>query len=247
MMSAIDMQLSRFNSPFGILFVRTPGNGFDDKAKRLFQFPIRNSVRSDVVQQQLPVDQLLFQFPIRNSVRSDIFAGRGNVVVRNVSIPHSEFCSFGLQSPACSVEAKSQVSIPHSEFCSFGRLCCAWTNTAIHIARFNSPFGILFVRTGANSAIAIGVSPFQFPIRNSVRSDSSPAKASIVAEVKFQFPIRNSVRSDLKDGQSIDEALRSFQFPIRNSVRSDGCVGHRAARVRVVSIPHSEFCSFGRF
>ena len=110
---------------------------------------------------------------------------------------------------------------------------------------FNSPFGILFVRTMRGLVMLGQVRRFQFPIRNSVRSDVPSRNAAARHPRLFQFPIRNSVRSDWisisqirEDSQSFNSPfgilfvrtmrglvmlgqVRRFQFPIRNSVRSD--------------------------
>jgi len=137
---------TRFNSPFGILFVRTKCVPPDARTLNWFQFPIRNSVRSD--------EGLIFYHPVSHPV----------------SIPHSEFCSFGRGQARGVSQKYPGVSIPHSEFCSFGlistkrirrklwsfqfpirnsvrsddavRFWLAWLRLS-----FNSPFGILFVRT----------------------------------------------------------------------------------------------------
>jgi len=233
-----------------------------------FQFPIRNSVRSDPLTVMASFGVAKFQFPIRNSVRSDVGQARIGDGDGKVSIPHSEFCSFG---PHCSPSYQSQmmiVSIPHSEFCSFGPgVNLAGVNLA---GGFNSPFGILFVRT-SRMALVVAVSrTFQFPIRNSVRSDPASLRRSSNREpyvsiphsefcsfgldgpicewchdALFQFPIRNSVRSDFCLDTRIDRGPGMFQFPIRNSVRSDVLLEVEVRYDRFVSIPHSEFCSFG--
>jgi len=87
------------------------------------------------------------------------------------------------------------VSIPHSEFCSFG----PQQLHVVHRYQFK----------------------FQFPIRNSVRSDEYPQRPLRTLSDRFQFPIRNSVRSDATCQTMKLDAQPKFQFPIRNSVRSD--------------------------
>jgi len=62
-----------------------------------------------------------------------------------VSIPHSEFCSFGRVAAPKIALVGNIVSIPHSEFCSFG-LLQEYMRMPKDMS-FNSPFGILFVRT----------------------------------------------------------------------------------------------------
>ena len=88
-----------------------------------------------------------------------------------VSIPRSEFCLFGLISRPATPLNPVKVSIPRSEFCLFG----------LHILNlpidkclsFNSPLGILFVRTTLLPGRPGTTNLFQFPARNSVCSDSS--------------------------------------------------------------------------
>jgi len=63
-----------------------------------------------------------FQFLGRNSGRSDSWAaGRVVVVDSLVSIPRSEFWSFGRCATLARAVAPPRVSIPRSEFWSFGR------------------------------------------------------------------------------------------------------------------------------
>jgi len=123
----------RFNSPFGILFVRT--------------------YLTDLCQCH---KMSMFQFPIRNSVRSDATIYYMRRAYCAVSIPHSEFCSFG-RIEDCRVSRRAfNVSIPHSEFCSFG--------PDIEQSAYEEFFA------------------FQFPIRNSVRSDSRHLKQRYTPE-----------------------------------------------------------------
>ena len=62
-----------------------------------------------------------------------------------VSIPRSEFCLFGLTVLPAIILSFVQVSIPRSEFCLFGQeIPSALTDV---VWGFNSPLGILFVRT----------------------------------------------------------------------------------------------------
>jgi len=161
-----------FNSPFGILFVRTR----DDVAKlisvfRQFQFPIRNSVRSDMP--RLPCTTItvsVFQFPIRNSVRSD--PSRRSRSRPPPACFNSPFGILFVRTPLPQPRRPS--------------LC----------AGFNSPFGILFVRTFGGARVrdySIGVS-----IPHSEFCSFGPGKWSFRVRSwgVFQFPIRNSVRSD---------------------------------------------------
>jgi len=71
------------------------------------------------------------------------------------------------------------------------------------------------------SSVSPKIALFQFPIRNSVRSDYTVPGGVVVVDFVFQFPIRNSVRSDFRDARDTNVAAT------------------------LVSIPHSEFCSFG--
>jgi len=111
-----------FNSPFGILFVRTTNSCAARPSKLMFQFPIRNSVRSDSLRGRDGVPLVAcFNSPfgilfVRTAGVPDRFA----VVIRDVSIPHSEFCSFGPDGAGGERPRHRGVSIPHSEFCSFG-------------------------------------------------------------------------------------------------------------------------------
>ena len=137
-----------------------------------------------------------FQFPIRNSVRSDSLHRRGPAVSKSVSIPHSEFCSFGHFESIPVSRPKPQFQFPirnsvrsdpqrqhnlagrdgcfNSPFgILFVRTRIAMADNQTIAARFNSPFGILFVRTMESRAGGYRQCRlFQFPIRNSVRSDS---------------------------------------------------------------------------
>jgi len=162
---------SGFNSPFGILFVRTWQWPWLLSANRSFQFPIRNSVRSDMRVGAANTVMCTFQFPIRNSVRSD----------SNLSLSH--ILSIECFNSPFGILFVRTLLIPLRVLMSFS---------------FNSPFGILFVRTaGYGRWGMLNDYPFQFPIRNSVRSDF--------------ITLTGTVTKDLS-----------------------------------VSIPHSEFCSFGR-
>ena len=160
-----------------------------------FQFPARNSVCSDLhVVVGSAGAQAEFQFPARNSVCSDVKSAASAVAVIIVSIPRSEFCLFGLSSFLTDGAFRSTVSIPRSEFCLFGLPRVAapvWAMCNVSIPRsefclfgperamlgsilidsFNSPLGILFVRTLGRKGIGGYKMPFQFPARNSVCSD----------------------------------------------------------------------------
>jgi len=161
-----------------------------------------------------------------------------------VSIPHSEFCSFGLplainirkrlkacfNSPfgilfvrtacaSCRCPELPRVSIPHSEFCSFG--LANDVQARPDRLSFNSPFGILFVRTCSSTARSSSLPSFNSPFGILFVRTSKRTQSHLTALSLFQFPIRNSVRSDAQDDPRIGVSVPSFQFPIRNSVRSD--------------------------
>jgi len=116
---------------------------------------------------------------------------------QKVSIPRSEFWSFGHALLHGFRPGALGVSIPRSEFWSFGRSPLAYNDVQAH--GFNSSVGILVVRT-RNRGL-----PRWYPCRfNSsvgilvVRTRSYVQEAG-KAEV-FQFLGRNSGRSDALDG-----------------------------------------------
>ena len=92
------------------------------------------------------VPDVWFQFPARNSVCSDIACPPEGVRYIVVSIPRSEFCLFGLPSRANRIYVNRKVSIPRSEFCLFGHETPEPPPPDLPVC-FNSPLGILFVRT----------------------------------------------------------------------------------------------------
>jgi len=140
-----------FNSPLGILVVRTIQSGSYSNSLEMFQFPARNSGCSD---------------PTRACGRRWIWA---------VSIPRSEFWLFGPGSDEPGTTATPQVSIPRSEFWLFGLRSRGLTNSKRRVFQFparnsgcsdemvgmiviglpcgfNSPLGILVVRTHGQAA-----------------------------------------------------------------------------------------------
>jgi len=161
----------------------------------------------------------MFQFPIRNSVRSDQFEFRWRGTRWGlVSIPHSEFCSFGrLASTAFgSASGRFQFPIRNSVRSDQGRREDAERLRSC----FNSPFGILFVRT------------FVVLVR------FSPVIGVSIPHSEFcSFGLPRALKKQNQQEQ--------FQFPIRNSVRSDPGLSYDEEMLDYVSIPHSEFCSFG--
>ena len=114
-------------------------------ASALFQFLGRNSGRSDLGPRSSKHLVILFQFLGRNSGRSDVYAAGPGVTRVPVSIPRSEFWSFGHAQDLGESAIDYLVSIPRSEFWSFG--LAPGRPTAEGVGRFNSSVGILVVRT----------------------------------------------------------------------------------------------------
>ncbi len=85
---------------------------------------------------------------------------------------------------------------------------------------------------------------FQFLGRNSGRSDAANWER-LERNLPFQFLGRNSGRSDNPTSAAILSIARRFQFLGRNSGRSDDPVSYRLDPYKLVSIPRSEFWSFG--
>jgi len=85
-----------------------------------FQFLGRNSGRSDGYFGLLMFVGAMFQFLGRNSGRSDIRIAGQQARPPKVSIPRSEFWSFGQGSLDRAIHPGNIVSIPRSEFWSFG-------------------------------------------------------------------------------------------------------------------------------
>ena len=142
-----------------------------------------------------------------------------HLLVRNVSIPHSEFCLFGHDVATSPLANYGQVSIPHSEFCLFGPLETGVTECG-------------------HCAVSIPHSEFCLFGQQLQAQFVQPAPT-------FQFLTRNSVCSDIittyRHGGKYE-----FQFLTRNSVCSDIDRRRRSLSRHKVSIPHSEFCLFGR-
>ena len=159
-----------------------------------------------------------FQFLGRNSGRSDLPQVARPPKGLGVSIPRSEFWSFGPrprpQHPRRRVSFNSSVGILVVR--TLMLLCGLEGNHG-----FNSSVGILVVRTLYSMMLALPCSQFQFLGRNSGRSDGAAWDRGVHAWFKFQFLGRNSGRSDMM-------YLR------------------KARTIKLVSIPRSEFWSFGR-
>jgi len=182
-----------FNSSVGILVVRTTSPA----TKR--------------------AEGCVFQFLGRNSGRSDVETLRRWLHITKVSIPRSEFWSFG-RCPKMGGTSSGSVSIPRSEFWSFGLRRSGEPRGAGWC--FNSSVGILVVRTRGPFGPRRRTAGFQFLGRNSGRSDNASPLVCYRRRHQFQFLGRNSGRSDVT----------------RVSV-----IGFH----RPVSIPRSEFWSFG--
>ena len=210
----------------------------------MFQFPARNSVCSDhQVAQVAPPIICGFNSPLGILFVRTCSALPSAPGSTCVSIPRSEFCLFGLreklgphtkkwkfQFPArnsvCSDKSSSvpemrtsPVSIPRSEFCLFGQK--QHVLERVHADSFNSPLGILFVRTlSLRVQPRLPSPPFQFPARNSVCSDSSGSAPHLVEYDGFNSPL-----GILFVRTSCPTVARTpapwFQFPARNSVCSD--------------------------
>ena len=128
----------------------------------------------------------MFQFPIRNSVRSDSSRGHWNACTRHVSIPHSEFCSFGLVGNRSCANGLPTFQFPiRNSVRSDNRRFPQWKGDRFG---FNSPFGILFVRTNEGGEGQMSEIMFQFPIRNSVRSDNCKRPQGLQRRQGFNSP-----------------------------------------------------------
>ena len=183
-----------------------------------FQFPNRNSGRSEDKWINRQMTRLgLFQFPNRNSGRSEILSCRSLYAWRRVSIPQSEFGSFR----GCRFAQPSshrEVSIPQSEFGSFraaSSLPAAPYRDGVSIPQ--SEFGSFRDQprplTAGHGQVSIPQSEF-----GSFRATwTGPTCAG---PTWFQFPNRNSGRSETRK-LSTDHHFIAFQFPNRNSGRSE--------------------------
>jgi len=185
----------------------------------VFQFLGRNSGRSDFACfLPLAIFSHVFQFLGRNSGRSDNAGATEDVMLQKVSIPRSEFWSFGLypQTPSSS---------PHSRFQFLGR---------------NSGRSDALITTSKG-----GRSPkFQFLGRNSGRSDFwiSTGRAGTA---RFQFLGRNSGRSDLSAAWEASKDTESFNSSVGILVVRTIKRLSLDCDLTKVSIPRSEFWSFG--
>jgi len=213
-----------------------------------------------------PVPYRLFQFLGRNSGRSDQDMKDAQRVEYLVSIPRSEFWSFGPHGAAATSPARP-VSIPRSEFWSFGRGRCLLSSvrdesfnssvgilvvrtppSGIHSTRghlsFNSSVGILVVRTAWAFAARAAYSEFQFLGRNSGRSDVTTDAAKRLEKLGFNSSVGILVvRTIIEDVDTPSEWAVSIP---RSEFWSFGRDFRKAERGDdPVSIPRSEFWSFG--
>ena len=105
----------------------------------------------------------------------------------------------------------AKVSIPRSEFWSFGLFNAAlWSRSN---SSFNSSVGILVVRTAQMYYVGGAPCVFQFLGRNSGRSDMHP-RATVWGEYEFQFLGRNSGRSDSHNRPRARAAPQSFNSSV---------------------------------
>ena len=138
-------------------------------------------------------------------------------------------------------ERACEVSIPRSEFWSFGLNSGRARGTSPGC--FNSSVGILVVRT--RTSLSIARAEFQFLGRNSGRSDGKRATRRTV-EISVSIP-RSEFWSFGRFTEVIPGGSRQFQFLGRNSGRSDLMGNGMSAASSGVSIPRSEFWSFGHW
>jgi len=136
------------------------------------------------------------------------------------------------------------VSIPRSEFWSFGR--GATISSCVSKRRFQ----FLGRNSGRSDpdelAVARSLRGFQFLGRNSGRSDTLGNLFVVYSVIEFQFLGRNSGRSDMSGEGQIAPLHKSFNSSVGILVvRTRGIIQDWRGNRRV-SIPRSEFWSFGR-
>jgi len=211
----------------------------------LFQFLGRNSGRSD---QQTQPPALFVPGSFNSSVGILVVRTRrqnneGTSIIRFNS-------SVGIL--VVRTRAKTAAALQSDRFQFLGRNSGRSDETARGLrawmrASFNSSVGILVVRTSHCSFYrGKQISVFQFLGRNSGRSDLQFIGAAVTSVSVFQFLGRNSGRSDTAQA-TLALLVGKFQFLGRNSGRSDLSTDSRVqVPVRQVSIPRSEFWSFGQ-
>jgi len=185
-----------------------------------------------------------FQFLGRNSGRSDSISR-----IRPCTIPGGFNSSVGIlvvrtSSAYNDNHASLLVSIPRSEFWSFGR------RKIKVISEVSHKFQFLGRNSGRSDSMS-GVVTMSLPPVSIPRSEFwsfglYSRNGYPQSWTTFQFLGRNSGRSDVKTVQPGGNVIPLFQFLGRNSGRSDLSRRVRNRRGCYVSIPRSEFWSFGR-
>jgi len=186
----------------------------------MFQFLGRNSGRSDGWYEHMG-------FECEGSFNSSV----GILVVRTASKP-AWICPSGA------------VSIPRSEFWSFGPRLAIRPGTDAP-ASFNSSVGILVVRTNGSATdyfelqvVSIPRSEFWSFGRDPHHRATSPPAESFNSSVGI-LVVRTAILLHNAPWRV------KFQFLGRNSGRSDAMDGKVSKQYLIVSIPRSEFWSFG--
>ena len=142
------------------------------------------------------------------------------------------------------LERDLRVSIPRSEFWSFGH---KRSSDDLYLRRgFNSSVGILVVRTGVVDGFATRYFQFQFLGRNSGRSDGRTTPGTSTESATFQFLGRNSGRSDVFHREVAAVISSSFNSSVGILVVRTTSFETVYVALDPVSIPRSEFWSFGR-
>jgi len=163
----------------------------------------------------------------------------------SVSIPRSEFWSFGLKRIG-DAPHDAPVSIPRSEFWSFGRA------KGERDGLETSVFQFLGRNSGRSDPMLVSVTlPFQPKVSiprsefwsfGQARLERGPIVVQLVSIPRSEFWSFGRPR---RDRQCRASAL--FQFLGRNSGRSDVRAEAERATAQGVSIPRSEFWSFGQY
>ena len=138
-------KISSFNSPLGILFVRTTRRFLCTAMISMFQFPARNSVCSDATSGTARHHPEQFQFPARNSVCSDqtpTAQGHAGMLLFQFPARNSVCSDLGRRA--------QQNGGKRFQFPARNSVCSDCVNVEWFMdaeGGFNSPLGILFVRT----------------------------------------------------------------------------------------------------
>ena len=232
-----------------------------------FQFPNRNSGRSELASfvDRLPCP-VEFQFPNRNSGRSETASSkRSTGKCSKFQFPNRNSGRSEMPTPArrCARRSfNSPIGIRVVQRRCPGRRC------RCRESRFNSPIGIRVVQSRLRTSSRSSYGMFQFPNRNSGRSELAPPyhwpshggvsipqsefgsfrdDLVIVAENPHCVSIPQSEFGSFR-AHGLDRqrqvGVTVFQFPNRNSGRSEAGIAHDHEPRRSVSIPQSEFGSF---